>query len=224
MTTNPTIGRLLKGALVTVDVQSKTTQATIAFQYNPDRLTRSLTPVAGDLYNDEQNKRIVALRYKGAPRETISIAIEIDAIDKLGSSDTSQLESGIYPQLAALEMLVYPQSQQVTQVDGLAKQGQSEIVSGYDAPLTLFVWGPKRVLPVRLTRYDITEQEFDSNLNPIRAVITLAMDVLTYSDLAPSHPGYNLFLAHQKNKEHLARQGQTSDASVLGVDVAARLR
>jgi hypothetical protein len=213
MSNNQSI-RWLKGALVTVDPSSGATLTTIAFQYNPDELTRKLTPMPVDA--DDPEKRLLALRYKGAPRETITLKIEIDAIDKLGSSDTKSLSDGIYPQLSALELLVYPQSAQVIKIDDLAKQGSTEIVSGYDAPFTLFVWGPRRVVPVQPTSFDITEQQFDPNLNPIRAKVTLALKVLSYSDLAPSHPGYSLFLAYQKGRESMSTSG-LGDKSALGV-------
>ena len=52
------------------------------------------------------------------------------------------------------------------------------------APLTLFVWGPQRVLPVRLTELSVTEEAFDPQLNPIRAKVSLGLRVLTYNDLA----------------------------------------
>ena len=70
------------------------------------------------------------------------------------------------------------------------------------APLTLFIWGPTRVLPVRLTDFTITEEAHDVNLNPIRAKVSLSLQVLSYSDLSVTHPGYHLFLTHRTVKKH----------------------
>jgi len=219
---NPESGRWLKGALVTVDVKSNSTQSTIVFQYNPATLTRRLNHRAAGKADEAargEARRVSSLRYQGAPQESINLDVEIDAIDQLGSSGTKSLPDGIHPQLAALEMLLYPQSQEVTQADQLAAQGNTEIISGYAAPFTLFVWGPKRVLPVQLTSFDITEEQFDPNLNPIRATVKLGLQVLSYSDLMPTHPGYNLFLAYQKQKEQMARQGGAGDKRLLGVNL-----
>jgi hypothetical protein len=86
--------------------------------------------------------------------------------------------------------------------DRLLKQGKMEVASGYDAPLTLLVWGPQRVLPVQLTSMTITETIFDTQLNPIQATLKLDMHALTYSDLDPSHKGYSLFLAYHDGRRY----------------------
>jgi hypothetical protein len=76
-----------------------------------------------------------------------------------------------------------------------------------EAPLTVFVWGSKRVVPVRLTDLSITEEAFDPNLNPIRAKASLSLRVLTYQDLGLLTPGGALFMAHQMAKEAMATIG-----------------
>ena len=95
---------------------------------------------------------------------------------------------GISPQLSALEMLLYPKSALVIANTVLLAAGTIEIVPP-EAPFTLFIWGAKRVLPVRLTSFTITEQAYDPSLNPIRATVNLGMQVLNYSDFPVSHPG-----------------------------------
>ena len=79
--------------------------------------------------------------------------------------------------------------------------------------MTLFVWGPKRALPVKLNEFSITEEAHDMHLNPIRAKVSLGLRVLSYSDLPLTHPGYALFLAHQVTKEAMARGRQRRAAS-----------
>jgi len=117
-------------------------------------------------------ERSQALRYTGAPVETIDLEVTIDAVDQLEAGEGKALAKGIHPQLAALEMLLYPHSRQVTQNARLLEQGTIEIVP-YVAPLALFIWGGNRVLPVSLTRYSVSEEMFDTHLNPIRATVTL---------------------------------------------------
>jgi hypothetical protein len=85
------------------------------------------------------------------------------------------------------------------------------------APTTLFVWGSSRVVPVKITSYSVTEEAFDAELNPIRASVSLSMQVLSYSDVGPGEPAYPLFMAYQAAKERLAAQGSTGGASVADV-------
>ena len=75
----PLSPRLLKGGIVQVDPGSGKVLRTIALQYNPDSLTRSLQVQAAG----EGNDRSQALRLKGAAIETIKLEVEIDATDAL---------------------------------------------------------------------------------------------------------------------------------------------
>jgi hypothetical protein len=202
LTTFSTSQRLLNGAIVGMDPASPTANAVIAFQYNPDTLTRSLTPqtMSGEGSQSE------ALRLKGPPQETIKIEIEIDAADQIDPSPSAG-SKGITPFLASLEMLLYPKSSQVIANDALLQAGTIEIIPP-QAPLTLFVWGPKRVLPVRITDLSITEEAFDQNLNPVRAKVSLGMRVQNYQDLGLSSNGGALFMAHQVAKEAQAAINQ----------------
>lgn len=65
-------------------------------------------------------------------------------------------------------MLVQPTTAQLRAASRLAQSGTIEI-SPIEMPLTLFTWGSKRVMPVRLTELSVNESAFDVNLNPIRA-------------------------------------------------------
>ena len=202
MSTFPGSPRVMKGALVGIDVFNPLASV-IIFQYNPETMTRSLQ--AQTLGGNEGDKT-EALRLKGAPIETITLDVEIDATDQLEKGDGTAVSLGIYPQLSALEMLIYPKSAVVIANTVLMALGTIEVVPPV-APFTLFVWGPKRVLPVRITTFSITEEAYDVNLNPIRAKVSLGLRVLTYSDLSITHPGYYVFLAHQLVKETMAVVG-----------------
>jgi len=200
--------RLLKGAIVGIDILNPLASI-IIFQYNPDTMTRTLTPqTAGGQGAD----RSEALRLKGAPQEAITLSVEIDATDQLADGNPIAGTMGIYPQLAALEMLVYPKSALVIANTILLAAGTIEIIPPA-APLTLFIWGPQRILPVRLTTFSITEEAYDPLLNPIRARVQLGMRVLSYNDLPVTHPGYSLFLAHQIMKEVMAVVGSVGNVA-----------
>jgi hypothetical protein len=115
-------------------------------------------------------------------------------------------------------MLIYPKSEWVLETTKRLQQGEMEIEPP-KAPSTFLVWGKWRVLPVRLTSFSITEQMYDSNLNPIRAEVSLGLRVLSYNDLLPDDPSYPLFLAHQVAKEVMAVKGSVRSASGLPIGV-----
>jgi len=200
--------RLLKGAIVGIDILNPLASI-IIFQYNPDTMTRTLTPQTAGAQGADRSE---ALQLKGAPQEASTLSVEIDATDQLADGNPIAGTMGIYPQLAALEMLVYPKSALVIANTILLAAGTIEIIPPA-APLTLFIWGPQRILPVRLTTFSITEEAYDPLLNPIRARVQLGMRVLSYNDLPVTHPGYSLFLAHQIMKEVMAVVGSVGNVA-----------
>jgi hypothetical protein len=206
MTTFPGSPKLTKGAIVGIDPLNPLASV-IIFQYNPKSLNRQLQArTAGS-----EGARSEVLRLEGPPEETITISeLEIDATDQLERSDPLAATMGIYPQLSALEMLLYPKSALVIANTALLAAGTIEVIPP-EAPLTLFIWGIKRVLPVQITSFSITEEEYDTGLNPIRATVNLGMRVLTYNDFPVTHPAYYLFLAHQVVKETMAVIGSVGN-------------
>lgn len=214
MTDFPRSPKIIKGAIVGIDIFNPIASV-VVFQYNPEQLSRSIEPQ----YADASGARSEALRLGGPPRETISATINIDAIDQMEEADGITSTFGIYPQLSALEMLVYPKSALVITNTALLATGTIEVVPPA-APLTLFIYGWKRVVPVKLSSLSISETAHDPQLNPIRATADVSLQVLTYNDLPLTHPGYWTFMAHQVVKETMAVIGSVSNiASVLGDDV-----
>ncbi|BAZ37713.1 hypothetical protein NIES4101_36360 [Calothrix sp. NIES-4101] len=215
MTTFPGSPRLIKGGIVLIDPGTSVVQRIIVMQYNPDTLTRTLQlqGVGG-----EGGDRQEALRLKGPPIETIKLDAEIDATDQLEfpNRNSTTAELGIFPQLAALETIIYPSSGQLQNNNSQAKSGTLEIAP-METSLSLFVWSKNRILPVRLTEFSITEEAFDTFLNPIRAKVSLGMRVLTVNDLGFDHKGGNLFMVYQRQKEQLVWQSQSGTFSVLGI-------
>jgi hypothetical protein len=200
MTTFPGSPRLLKGAIVGLDLFNPLASV-VVFQYNPDTLTRRLD--ARSTGGSDGGDRSEAFRLSGPPRETITLNVEIDVADQLEQVNPNAVANGLYPTVSALEMLLYPKSSKVIADAVAAEFGNIEIIPP-EAPLTLFVWGRQRVLPVRITSLSITEEAYDTLLNPIRARVDLTLNVLSYADLKLTHPGYGLFMVHQIAKEMLA--------------------
>jgi hypothetical protein len=213
MSTFPNSPRVQKGALVGLDPINPLASV-IVFQYNPETLTRTLTPQTSGGQGGGANAPGEALRLTGPPQEEIKLDIAIDATDQLEKGQPPATEVGIYPQLSALEMLLYPKSALVIANEVLLRVGVIEIVPP-EAPLTVLVWGAKRVLPVRLTSFSITEEMFDPNLNPIHAKVSLGLRVLNYRDLGLLSPGGGLFMAQQMIKEGLATLNGAASAGAI---------
>ena len=201
--------KLTKGAIIGFDLLNPLASV-IIFQYNPKTLSRR---IEGQIA-EQEGSRTEVMRLKGAPQETISLKIELDATDQLERGDAIAGSMGVYPQLSALEMLLYPKSAQVILNTILLAAGTLEVIPT-EAPFTLFIWGIKRVLPVRITGFTITEEEYDPNLNPIRASADLSLKVLSYNDFSVTHPGYALFLAHQVVKETMAVIGSVGNIGAV---------
>jgi hypothetical protein len=174
----------------------------IAFQYNPAVLTRHIQP---QYFGADEGGRTQALRFAGPPIQQISVEVEVDAADQLEWDNSTAKQYGILPELAALEKLLYPSLDDLSSAATLAASGTLEIAP-IDAPLTLFSWGANRVLPVRVESFRVSEQLFDTNLNPIQATVALDMRVLSSADLDPSSTGYSLFTAYQQGLEAMATE------------------
>jgi hypothetical protein len=203
--------RLLKGALITVGEGSDA--SIIAFQYNPEKLSRSLTPqyTAG-----EKNNNAERIRFQGAPAETIDVEVIIDAIDQLANPrDTSK--NGIHPQLAALELLGAPT---VEDIRNSADKTTIEILP-WLVPTTVFVYGVNRIVPVRVESVKVTEELHDPDLNPIRANVSLSLRVITCSTTPQKSKAYESWMSYQQHKERLARPALMSATAPKGSPRAA---
>lgn len=216
MSSFPGSPRLVKGALVSLDVSNPLARV-VVFQYNPESVTRRVTASTDDAGGATSEQ----LRLKGAPAETISMEIELDATDRLEVGDPLTGTLGIAPALASLELMLYPKSADVVAKAAMSAAGLIEVIAPV-TPLTLLVWGPSRVLPVRLGELGITEEGFDPALNPIRAKVSISLRVLSYDDLGLTSTGGALYLTHQMAKEAMATVnsaaaiGTFSSAAILG--------
>jgi len=211
MSTFPNSPRLLKGGLVSLDLAGPPN--VVIFQYNPETVTRSLTPqtVGGQSPGDP-------LRIASPPQEMIRFDAAIDATDQLEQGNPPATLMGIHPQLAALEMMIYPKAVRVIANEILLQAGMIEVVPP-EAPLTVLVWGVPRVVPVRLTSLSISEEMFDPTLNPIHAKASLEVRVLNYHDLGLVSAGGAIFMAHQAMKEVMAAVSTVSGAVSLSASI-----
>src|SRR6185436_13914293 len=212
----PRSPKVFKGALVAYQLPDLL-PTVIIFQYNPEQFTRSLQPrtASGGGRGDAQ-------RTDGPPEETISLSVEIDAADQLEQKDGITTLFGLHPVLAALEKLMYPSFPIVVANQVLSQFGSAAILSE-PAPMALFIWGPARVLPVRVGSLSITEQAFDTILNPILAKAELSLKVLTYRELEMTNPGYWVYMASFAQKEVLAAMNLVSAAFSASVSLSVSI-
>jgi hypothetical protein len=223
--------RFLKGALVVYESQDAggPPPKVLGFQYNPESVKRTLERRAVEAKGGgggTPNKEDL-LRAQGPPNETIVMTVTINASEQLEEPDSNRtaVESGIYPVLSMLEMILYPSSAKVEEVKSLSTQGEVQI-SPADLPLVLLVWGESRVVPVLITGFTINESGFDVKLNPIAATVELSMKVLTYLELKSGSVGRDAFLAYQQHKEQHAQalQPDRNEQTIRDLVAGARPR
>ncbi|HEY8019464.1 MAG TPA: hypothetical protein VIH93_00090 [Thermoanaerobaculia bacterium] len=196
--------KVLKGAVVAISRTNAQQKTVVAFQYNPVTLTRNLSPV---LVTEGAGGSSV--RFNATAKQTIDVTITLDATDDGGPQG-----NGILPQLAMLELLINPSSAALNQY-WTSTQGASIEVLPPLAPRTLFVWGPNRVLPVKLTTINVTEKEFNTNLNPIFAEVKLGMEVYPYNEAG--QPEYSYLLTNLQKLETMSALVPTTGVTI-GVD------
>ena len=159
MTAFPGSPRLLKGAIIGLDPVNPLASM-IVFQYNPDTMTRRLDARS---MGGEGGDRSEAFRLTGPPKETITLSIELDAADQLEEGHPLAVASGSQPRSIRPGDADLSQEREVIADAALAQFGIIEIIPP-EAPLALFIWGPTRVLPVRVTSFSITEEAYDTLL------------------------------------------------------------
>jgi hypothetical protein len=174
----------------------------ILFQYNPDSMTRSLTPFNKPEDEAKMKERLTAKSSKldagFDPEETFNLTLFLDATDHLETPDQFPHQitvvTGVADRLSALELLLYPEG------DGLLKNLLSSAIGAIGGgstkvkidqminrgrvPITLFFFGPGRLVPVRLTSFNVEETWWNVALYPLRAKVTIGMKVITANDLA----------------------------------------
>jgi hypothetical protein len=187
---------LQSGAIVAVATDGS--KRSLAFQYNPETLQRTIEP---NTVGGRPGSRSQAVRFAGAPTETITIDCRFSAIDAIAAGDVGQ---GIAPQLAALAVLVYPKTADVLRAQSMLEAGSIEVIPAL-ADRLLFVWGDTRVIPVALLSATIVEELYDSDLVPVLANVTLTLRAVSYSDVDETNPTFAEFITYQQGLERLAQ-------------------
>jgi hypothetical protein len=168
----------------------------IIFQYNPETMTHTWTPAT----TNPASPGAAAsnpLAITGNPQESFSFTLAMDATDMIADGDAVETAlataSGVYTRLAALEMLLFPTAPpgggligSVSAALGITGGGSDPTrkVPAAQLPTVLFIWGPGRILPVRVTTLTITEKLYDAVLlNPTHVEAQIGLRVLTEEEL-----------------------------------------
>jgi hypothetical protein len=196
-------GLLLKGAMVSFSPTNLIPIPNIiVFQYNPETMTHTWTqpqaaaPPTSSGNPAPQTNNPMAVQ--GMPGETFSFTVAFDANDEIadGSAPTQAIAevSGVYSRLAAMELLMYPAGGGTSGLLGAVTSAISSALSGSSSgptttvpastlPVVLFIWGPGRIVPVRVTGLTISEKLYNSTLSPTHAEAQLTLKVLTPAEL-----------------------------------------
>jgi hypothetical protein len=187
---------LTRGSLVLTSASGDS--RSIPFQFNPESVQRTLEP---NTVGGRPGSRSQAVRYAGAPSETLTLACRLSAADG-PDGDAGTPAVGIEARLAALALLAYPSTADVRTAQTMLDLGVIEVLPAL-ADQLLFVWG-QRVLPCRLVTCAIVEELYDADLRPVLATVNLTLRALSYSDVEAGSPAGVAFLAYQSALEQTA--------------------
>lgn len=185
------------------------------------------------------------------PPESFTLSLELDAADALESPGSHPVAfiSGVADRIAAMEMLLYPQGDSLLggllgsitgalsvgasvgggggiggSLSGALGGGGVKPVPRGTVPVLLFVWGPGRIVPVRVTSFSVEEQAYSPLLYPIRAKVNIGMKILTPKDFPVKNRKISEELAitafkfTRKQKEVLAAVNMANSVeSILGM-------
>lgn len=193
--------KVLKGALISfMPTFIGATPNVVVFQINPESITHTWNVMAPTGAGAKSGGDPLAVN--GYPGETFAFTLVMDSNDLIADGDTNPVGaaiatvSGLYSQLAALEMLQYPADSSSSLVGsvsasisaaGASVSGSAsstpQTVPRLQVPTVLFVWGPERIVPVRVTALTINEKLYDGLLNPSHAEAQITLKVLTPDDV-----------------------------------------
>lgn len=198
--------KLLKGALVEFSERFiGPIPNIIIFQYNPESLSRSLEVWQPPARQEEGGEGegsapSASTAQPSDPPESFTLELIVDATDDLETGDPVALVTGVADRIAAMEMLLYPQEGSLLgdllgsvsvsiSAGGISTGGSAatEAVPRGTVPIVLFVWGPGRIVPVRVTSFSVDEQTFSPILYPTRAKVSIGLKILTPGNLS-GHP------------------------------------
>ena len=190
--------KILRGAFVEFGISLP--PLLVVFQFNPLQITRSRTATinapqtpagsqpaqsAGFIQQLGASGPKALLDFRAGQtitvgQESLSFDIRLDASDpRNGIAE----EFGVAPQLSTLELMMLPKNQSllggaISALLGGAPKQFAFFDEAKNPPIILFIWGRKKVMPVNIKSMSIKEEEFSTELNPLRVTVTVSLEVM----------------------------------------------
>lgn len=195
----------------------------IPFRFNPEGLTRTVNVQGGQRPPGVESGRGAAPAPSGeasaeggaaSVKESFTIHIRLDYADRDPGLTTLAEEFGIAPEIAAIEDLMYPATVQAS----ASSDGADAVAAASPRPTVLLVWGRRNVIPVRITSLKIDETVYNTALNPVRAEIEAALEVLGEAD-ARADPAVRSALDKLTNDRRQLAQKYYENTSAQGSNI-----
>jgi hypothetical protein len=161
----------------------------IIFQFNPERVSRTPSLAQPPPRTPVGAGKVDVTQQASGPTESFNFTLQLDASDQRAENNPIAVAGGILPALSALELLQVPQAAldaNLASLAALAGGSPDYVWKPSKLPTVLFFWGPFRIWPVTVNSLSITETEYDTLLNPVRAEVNLSLQVLTPIQLLDS--------------------------------------
>lgn len=167
--------KILKGEFALFSPPPKR-EKRVSFQYNPEQLTRIKN------YNDSSGLISESIRF--------TLILHVNALPEY--DDPDDFPVSIYPELAVLERLFEAQTVR------LSAGFPSRRIKKQPSVLA-FIWG-QRTVPIRIQRFVIKEQIFNTELEPVYASIDVQLRLMTAKELANSEIGLKMLRNYKKQR------------------------
>ncbi len=182
---------------------------TIPFRFNPEVLSRTFQVEQGKSGSGTEGAKKSggkgeqgADASSGTVKQTFSVQVRFDFDDRHQSAEGLPPELGILPEISALEGLLFA----AESPSDASSDGKEPVKARPQRPTVLFIWGKKRVLPVRITGMAVNETRFNSELNPTRAEIDVQMEVMGESDAKDNKAAADALSFTSSKRNEMAKQ------------------
>ena len=178
----------------------------IPFRFNPETLSRSLSVEQAQSDSGAATGSTTAEgssgdAASGVVKESFTVQVRFDFDDREEANSALDPTLGVLPEIAALEDLLHP-PESATSANS---DGQEGVAPRPERCTVLFVWGMKRVMPVRITSMNVNETMFNALLNPVRAEVDVSLEVLGESDARNSNAVRDALAFTASKRREMAR-------------------
>lgn len=160
----------------------------IPFRFNPEELSRQLTveqaqgqgaqPATGGTATGGNSADQGADADSGSLKEVFTVLLRFDLAFREQQSSTMPVEYGVMPEISALEDLMHP----IESTTDQPSDGTEPTRARSRRPLVLFIWGERRVVPVKIVGMNINETFFNGQLYPTRSEVEISFETLGGGD------------------------------------------